>query len=363
MKITCANPLAQYHSNKEEINNAIQRVLDNGRYILGDEVNFFEEEFAKYIGVKYSVGVGSGTEAIHIALCACNIGVGDEVITVSHTAVATISAIELAGATPVFVDIENDFYTIDPKLVEAKITNKTKAIIAVHIYGQPVDMDILLELSKKHNLLLIEDCAQSHGAIYKSKKVGSIGDISCFSFYPTKNLGAIGDGGAICTNNDQLAAKCKHIREYGWVDRYHSFTSGWNSRLDEIQAAILRIKLKYLDQATKSRIEIADMYNKGLAGSEFKLPIVRNECQHVYHLYVIRCNNRAEIKQKLERNEIYPLIHYPIPIHLQKAYINKIQGSNELKQTEKISNEILSLPMYPELSEKEINVVIKTLIN
>jgi dTDP-4-amino-4,6-dideoxygalactose transaminase len=363
MKVICANPQAQYDSHKSEIDAAITKVLNNGRYILGEEVRLFEEEFAGFTGTNHVIGVGSGTEAIHVALRACDIGPGDEVITVSHTAVATVAAIELAGATPVFADIEPDYFTIDPQKIESLITGKTKAIIAVHIYGQPVNLDSLLTLARKFDLYLIEDCAQAHGAGYKEKMAGSIGDISCFSFYPTKNLGAIGDGGAVATNNGELADRCRQIREYGWVNRYLSDTSGWNSRLDEIQAAILRVKLKTLDADNKSRMRIADMYARALQGSEFILPVTRENCRHVFHLFVIRTAKRDELIAYLNSHDIFPLVHYPVPIHKQKAYLGKIKGADHLAETEKASAEILSLPMYPELSDNEVNYVIEKLLN
>jgi len=258
--ILCANPKAQYLSYRDDINSAIQRVLDSGWYILGEEVTQFEKEFAQFNTVSHAIGVGSGTEALHIALRAVDIGQGDEVITTAHTAVATASAIDLAGAKPVFVDIEPDFFTIDPDLIEDAITSKTKAIIPVHIYGQPCDMDAIMGIAKKHGLQVIEDCAQAHGATYKDKRVGTMGNIGCFSFYPTKNLGAIGDGGALVTNNNQLAEKIKFFREYGWEDRYISSKEGWNSRLDELQAAILRIKLKNLDKDNNLRQQHALAY-------------------------------------------------------------------------------------------------------
>ncbi len=358
MKVICANPRAQYLSHKIEIDEAISRVLNKDRYILGEEVQSFEKEFANFIGVKYAIGVGSGTEAIHIALKACNIGPGEEVITVSHTAVATVAAIELSGASPVFVDIEHDFFTMDPQKVEKLISGKTKAIIPVHIYGQPVNLYPILQIAKKNHLYVIEDCAQAHGAIYNGKRVGSIGDISCFSFYPTKNLGAIGDGGAIVTNNPDLAEKCRQLREYGWVDRYNSHISGWNSRLDEIQAAILRIKLKYLEADNQSRIQIALAYCNALQNTEFITPQIRENCNHVFHLFVIRSKNRDELISYLKANGIVALIHYPIPIHSQRAYLNKYRGSNDLTVTEYASNEILSLPIYPELAEREVNFIL-----
>jgi len=255
--ILCANPGAQYQAHKAEIDAAVARVLAGGWYILGEETRAFEAEFAAYIGVREAVGVGSGTDALQIALAACEIGAGDEVITVSHTAVATISAIEMAGATPVLVDIEPDFFTIDPAQIEAAITPRTKAIIPVHIYGQPANLDAVLEIASRHKLRVIEDCAQAHGAAFRGTRVGAHGDIACFSFYPTKNLGAIGDGGMVVTNDVALAERARLLREYGWAERYVSHISGRNSRLDELQAAILRVKLRRLDDDNQMRAQIA----------------------------------------------------------------------------------------------------------
>jgi dTDP-4-amino-4,6-dideoxygalactose transaminase len=356
--IFCSNPKAQYLSHKTEIDTAVKSVIDSGWYILGEEVKTFELEFASYIGVKYGIGVGSGTEALHIALCACGIGIGDEVITVSHTAVATVSAIELCGAIPVFADIEPDSFTLDVSKIENLITSKTKAIIPVHIYGQPTDMAAILKISTQYGLKVIEDCAQAHGAIYQGKKVGSFGDIACFSFYPTKNLGALGDGGMIVTNNVQLADQCKLIREYGWAERYISHLSGWNSRLDEIQAAVLRVKLKTLDADNQKRNDIARSYDENLKKLNIILPTKKNNISHVYHLYVIRLAARDGLMKFLKEKNIHPLIHYPVPIHLQKAYVGKIKGSDRLPETERAAKEILSLPIYPELSNEDVETVI-----
>ena len=358
--ILCANPKAQYLSYKDEIDTAISRVLEKGWYILGEEVKAFEEEFAKYNDIRHGIGVGSGTEALHLALVTCDVGKGDEVITVSHTAVATVSAIELAGAKPVFVDIEPNFYTIDPAKLGAAITQKTKAIIPVHIYGQPADMDPIVEIAERYSLKVIEDCAQAHGAKYNGKRVGSIGDIGCFSFYPTKNLGALGDGGMVVTNNARLAEKAKLLREYGWTERYVSHFAGWNTRLDELQAAILRVKLKYLDEDNSKRVRIAELYNKELEVCDIILPKQRKDSAHVYHLYVIRSERRDTLLTFLKGKGIGALIHYPVPVHLQPAY-RSLHGCDKLPETEKITKEIISLPIYPELSESDIQTTIKTI--
>ena len=354
--ILCSNPKAQYVSYKEEIDTAISRVLDSGRYILGGEVKAFEEEFSSFIGVSYGVGVGSGTEAIHLALASCGIGRGDEVITVSHTAVATVVGIELAGAKPVFVDIEPKYYTLDPFDLEKAITSRTKAIIPVHIYGQPVDMDPVIEISIKNGLKIIEDCAQAHGAKYKGRRVGSIGDIACFSFYPTKNLGAIGDGGMVVTNNLELFQKAKLLREYGWAERYVSDIPGWNTRLDEIQAAILRVRLKYLDSDNAARGHLADLYNKGLAECDLSLPSIRDNCRHVYHLYVVRSNKRDSLLNKLREKDIDCAVHYPVPVHLQPAYRHLANG--RLLETETAARKVLSIPIYPELQPVNVSMII-----
>lgn len=355
--ILCGNPLSQYISHKKEINAGINRVLQKGRYILGEEVRAFEEEFAGYIGVSYGVGVGSGTEALHIALAACGIGSGNEVITVSHTAVATVAAIELSGARALFADIEPDYYTLDPKKIESLLTPKTKAIIPVHLYGQPADLDFLLRIAKKNKLYLIEDCAQAHGARYKGKLVGSFGNMACFSFYPTKNLGGIGDGGIVVTNSRRLAEKARLLREYGWQQRNVSCIPGWNTRLDELQSAILRIKLKYLDEDNQKRSELAAFYNRQLADTGLVLPSVRQGCEHVYHLYVARSTKRDALQKILKEAGISAAVHYPVPVHLQPAYRVRFSGRGSLKETEKAAKEVVSLPMYPELRKSEIKKV------
>jgi dTDP-4-amino-4,6-dideoxygalactose transaminase len=357
--INFSSPKDQYLSHKNEIDTAIDGVLNSGRYILGDNVIQFENEFASFIGVPYAFGVGSGTEALHIALKAFNIGLGDEVITVSHTAVATIAAIRLCGAIPVFVDIEQDYFTINPECIKKAITKKTKAIIAVHLYGQPADMDSIMKLASEFNLKVIEDCAQAHGAKYNGKKVGSIGDAGCFSFYPTKNLGGIGDGGLITARDELIGMKIKLLREYGWKERYVSFIEGQNSRLDELQAAILRVKLKYLESDNGRRNKIASQYKVGLGRTDVLIPKVRNKTKHVFHLYVIRTKKREQLMDFLSKSSINVLIHYPLPVHLQPAYHKFVTSPLEI--TEKISHEILSLPIYPELSDEKVNYVIETI--
>jgi dTDP-4-amino-4,6-dideoxygalactose transaminase len=361
LMIPCSDPRAQYVSYKKEIDEAIRQVVEKGWYILGEEVKSFEAEFASFIGVAHGVGVGSGTEALHLAMKACGIGQGDEVITVSHTAVATIAAIELAGAVPVFVDIEHDFYTMDPDLLEAAITERTKAIIPVHLYGQAAEIEKICSIARTHHLRVIEDCAQAHGAVYKGKRVGAWGDISCFSFYPTKNLGALGDGGCIVTNDPELADRARFLREYGWTERYISSMRGWNTRLDEIQAAVLRVKLQGLDNDNALRRRIADEYAGRLADFEIFLPRCRQAGKHVYHLYVIRSEKRNELQAFLKSKGIGSLIHYPAPVHLQPAYQGRLPGADRLPQTERIVHEILSLPMYPEMTSQDAKTVAQTI--
>jgi dTDP-4-amino-4,6-dideoxygalactose transaminase len=359
--ILCANPKAQYLAYKPEIDEAIQRVLDRGRYILGEEVSNFEAEFASYLGVKHAIGLGSGTEAIHVALAACGIGPGDEVITVSHTAVATVAAIELTGATPVLVDIEPDFFTLDPLQFQAAITSRTRAVIPVHLYGQPANLEPIMEIARARNLRVIEDCAQAHGATYQGNRVGSYGDIACFSFYPTKNLGALGDGGMVVTSDAGLAERARLLREYGWAKRYVSHIAGWNSRLDELQAAVLRVKLRYLDQDNRKRARLADQYGEGLDDCTLVLPSARDNTTHAYHLYVVRSSKRDRMQVFLNDRGIGTLVHYPVPIHLQAAYDKRIPGGTVLQQTERAAQEVLSLPIYPELSDSDVQQVIESI--
>lgn len=359
--IFCGNPKAQYMAHKSEIDAAIQSVLQNGRYILGEETAKLEEEFSAYIGVDHGVGVGSGTEALHLALAACGVSKGDEVITVSHTAVATVAAIELIGARPVLVDIEPDYYTLDPDSLEAVVNARTKAIIPVHLYGQPANLKAILEISKRHNLCVIEDCSQAHGAIYQGKRVGAWSHMACFSFYPTKNLGAMGDGGMVVTSNDALAGKVRLLREYGWRERFISELPGWNSRLDEIQSAILRVKLKHLEEDNNLRRQWATLYMEGLTSCDVALPKVRPDSKHVYHQFVVRSSRRDALQKFLGDRGIGAQIHYPMAVHQQPAYCNRPGASTDLTNTEEAVKEILSLPVYPELTKGEVEKIIGTL--
>ncbi len=355
--IPCANPHAQYAVRREAIDAAVAQVLEKGRYILGVETESFEREFAEYLGVRYAIGVGSGTEALHLALRACNIGPGDEVITVSHTAVATVAAIELCGATPVLADIEPETLTIDPERIQPLIGPRAKAIIPVHLYGQPAELDAVRAVAARHGLRVIEDCAQSHGASYRGRRVGSWGELGCFSFYPTKNLGALGDGGMVVTDSTELAERTRLLREYGWGERYVSAIAGLNSRLDEIQAGVLRVKLRDLDADNEKRMRLARRYGERLEGAGITLPHCRVDRTHVYHLYVVRCERRDELKQFLARRDIGAMVHYPAPVHLQPAYRGRLRGHEHLKESERAAGQVLSLPMYPELRPEDVDTV------
>ncbi len=360
--ILCANPSAQFESYQTEIEKAALTVMRGNRYILGEEVKLLEKEFANYIGTTSAIGVANGTDAIELALRALDIGIGDEVITVSHTAVATVAAIESTGATPVLVDVEPQYYTLNSLQLDEVITPKTKAIIAVHLYGQPANLDLIVNFCKNNNLFLIEDCAQAHGAKYKGQRVGSIGDFGCFSCYPTKNLGAIGDAGLITTNNEELSIKVHMLREYGWSERISKF-SGRNSRLDELQAAILRVKLKYLDQDNAKRVELAKYYTEHLHNLPIQLPVMRKEVESVYHLFVIQTDKREKLINHLKVEGVQAGVHYSKPVHLHPAYQGRIVTANDMSVTENLTQRIISLPMYPELSVNNINKVIQVICN
>jgi dTDP-4-amino-4,6-dideoxygalactose transaminase len=360
-----SDPLASYLAHKSEIEAAIAKVLHGGWYILGEETDAFEREFAQFLGVRYAIGVASGTDALHLSLRACGIGPGDAVATVSHTAVATVAAIELTGAAPVLVDIDPLTFTMDPNRLEDTIkehqagwkpsaSGRLKAIIPVHLYGQPADMAAIGDIAQRYDIHVIEDCAQSHGASIGSLKTGAWGDVAAFSFYPTKNLGALGDGGAVATNDSELAERMRLLREYGWRERYISDLPGMNTRLDELQAAILRVRLPYLDQENARRRDLARLYDSFLSATTLLLPKVHADAHHVYHQYVVRSERRDVLRVFLKENAVGTLIHYPLPVHLQPAYQGRILiGAGGLEHTQRICQEILSLPMHPHISDEQ----------
>ena len=358
------DPRAAYLAHKEEIDLAIARVLASGRYILGAEVEAFDAEFAEYLGARYSIGVASGTDALELALRACGIHPGDVVLTVAHTAIATVAAIERCGGIPVFVDVDPQTFTLDPEPLEATLATDlpglAKAIVPVHLYGHPADMLAIRDIARRYDLFVIEDCAQAHGAAISDQKVGTWGDMAAFSFYPTKNLGAIGDGGSIVTNNEHLAEKAQQLRQYGWKTRYVSDSIGYNSRLDEIQAAILRVKLKYLASATKRRQQIAATYKALLSDVDICLPSERNDATHVYHQFVIQHQERDLLRSYFAQHNIATLIHYPLPVHLQPAFSHL---AKDLPETERLAKRVLSLPMHPGLRESNIEYITSTLIH
>ena len=355
--ILCGNPRAQYLAHRQEIDAAIRGVLEGGRYVLGREVEAFEREFAVYVGAGHGIGVGSGTEALHLALRACGIGAGDEVISVAHTAVATVAAIELSGAAPILADVEDAHGTLDPADLERRITPRTRAIIPVHLYGQAADMDPIREIARRHGVPVIEDCAQAHGARYRGRVLGGIGTLACFSFYPTKNLGAIGDGGMVVCSDPALARRVRQLREYGWIERDVSLIPGSNSRLDEIQAAVLRVKLRHLDADNAARARIAATYDEAFAKLDLVRPVTRAGCSHVYHLYVVRCAGRDALRRHLQDRGVAAGVHYPVPVHRQPAYLARFPEA--LPVTERAASEVLSLPVYPELGDDEVATVIE----
>jgi len=340
---------AQYASIKNEIDAAIARVIADTAFIMGREVRAFEEAFADYLGARFCIGVNSGTAALQLALMACGIGPGDEVIAPSFTFFATAEAISVLGAKPVFVDIDPVSYTIDAAQIEAAITPRTRAIIPVHLYGQAADLDPILAIAKRHKLRVIEDAAQAHGAEYKQKRVGALGDAGCFSFYPSKNLGAYGEAGAIVTNDEGLAQQLRLLRDHGSTSKYAHAIVGYNFRMEEIQAAVLNVKLPHLDGWNNLRREHAATYNDLLKDLGFALPREMDCARHVYHVYAIQTENRDDLQQRLTANGIQTGVHYPIPIHLQPAYLSLGYKPGDLPVTETLSQRVLSLPMFPEL--------------
>lgn len=361
MMIPLVDLRAQYNSIKEEIDEVISRVLNNTSFIMGNELEVFEGEFAGYCNTRYAIGVANGSDALILALLACGIGEGDEVITVPNTFIATSEAISHVGAKIIFVDVVPDTFNIDVSKIEDKITKNTKAIMPVHLYGQTADMDPLIILAKKYGLKIIEDAAQAHGAEYKGRKAGSIGDTACFSLYPSKNLGAYGDGGIITTNNEEIANKIKFLRNHGRTsEKYLHDMEGYSSRLDNLQAAILSVKLKYLDVWNDKRRENVLIYNRLLENlNSIVTPYVAEYCSHVYHLYVIQTKYRNDLREYLKSRGVATGIHYPIPLHLQPAYNHLEYKEGDFPITERVSQEILSLPMYPELGENQIIEIVE----
>ena len=358
MTIKFVDLKAQYLSIKDEFDAAIADVIDHTAFIGGEQVRLFEEEFAAFCGVKYALGVGNGTDALELALSACGIGRGDEVITVANTFAATVEAIVNQGAHPVLVGIDPRTYNIDVGKIEECITERTKAIIPVHLYGQPANMDPILEMARRHNLIVIEDAAQAHGAMYKGRVAGSMGDVACFSFYPGKNLGAYGDAGAVVTNNDEIASKIALLRNHGAVEKYVHKVVGRNSRLDGIQAAVLRVKLRHLREWNAARRERVGWYNELLSGLDVVTPNEPEWSEAVYHLYVIRVSQRDLVRQRLQEAGIETGIHYPIPLHLQPAFHYLGYKESDFETTEAYAGEILSLPMYAELTREQVEGIV-----
>ncbi|NTV83265.1 MAG: DegT/DnrJ/EryC1/StrS family aminotransferase [Bacteroidales bacterium] len=346
---------AQYKTIKDEIHAAINEVIENTAFAGGPFVAKFENEFAGFCGTKHAIGVGNGTDALWMSLVALGIGAGDEVITTPNTFIATAEAISLSGATPVFVDIDEKTHNMNPALIEAAITPKTKAILPVHLFGQPADMDPIMAIAEKHGLQVVEDACQAHGAEYKGKKAGSIGAVGCFSFYPGKNLGAYGEGGGIVTNDDALAAKMRMFRDHGQAKKYYHDIIGWNARLDGIQGAVLNVKLKYLNNWNDARRKHAQDYTAGLSSIEGVItPQEADYARHVYHIYAIRVQERDKFMAYLGEKGISSGIHYPIPLHLQNAYAFMQKGPGSFPVAEKCASEYVSLPMFAELTDEQV---------
>ena len=358
IKVPYLDLKAQYQSIKPEIEAVLARVLESGQFVLGSEVVVFEQDFAAYCGTTECIALNSGTSALHLALLAAGVGPGDEVITVPFTFVASVAAVLYTGARPVLVDIDPRSFTMDPAAVEAAITPRTKAILPVHLYGQPADMDPIIDVARRHRLVVIEDAAQAHGAKYKGRAVGSIGDLACFSFYPGKNLGAYGEGGAVTTNNVEYARTIRMLRDWGQDRKYHHTLRGYNYRMEAFQGAILGVKLRHLDRWTECRRAIVQQYNSQLADCDVRIPAEMPWAHHVYHVYTIRADDRDALQAALTAEGIQSGIHYPVPVHLQPAYSDLGYGAGAFPQSEKAAREVLSLPLYPELSSKSVTEVV-----
>lgn len=359
-----SSPGSEYRDHRIEINEAIARVLDSGLYILGREVEAFEEEFARYLGLGEAVGVAHGTDALELALRAVDVRPGDVVFTVSHTAVATVAAIERAGAVPILLDVDEKTFTMDPGRLEDALAvaspiagTRPKAVVVVHLYGHPAAMPAIVEVARGAGLHVVEDCAQAHGARLDGRMVGTFGDVATFSFYPTKNLGAFGDGGLVASDDPGVTSRVRELRQYGWRERYVSTTAGFNSRLDELQAAVLRVKLRHLEAGNERRRALASRYDSALGSATIRTPSVAAGAQHVYHQYVIRAIRRTELMAWLRDRGIATAIHYPVPIHQQPAYAGRLPLPRPLEITERLADEIVSLPMFPGLPDVDADRV------
>lgn len=362
MAVPLADLKAQYRSIKPEIDAAIAAVLDSGYFALGPAVESFERDFAGYCDTAHAVGVNTGTSALHVALLAVGVKPGDEVITVPFTFVATVAAIEYAGARPVLVDVDSDYFTMDPAALERAITPRTKAIVPVHLFGQPADMDAILDIARRHGLAVIEDACQAHGADYHGRRVGSLGDIGCFSFYPGKNLGAYGEGGAAVTNNPAHADAMRLLRSWGEKVRYEHRIKAFNYRMDGIQGAILGVKLRHLEQWTDTRRRHAEAYRQLLAGTAIRTPAERVDARHVYSLFTVRVQNRDAWRRYLGERQIQTAVHYPIPVHLQPAYRDLGYGAGDFPVAERLAQEVLSLPLFPEMTQAQIETVANAMV-
>ena len=361
--VLSSDPSASFTAKETAIRAALDRTLISGWYVLGKEVEAFEEEFATFHGKGFrSVGVGNGTDAIALALRALGLGQGEEVVTVSHTAVATVAGIEQAGCVPVFVDVDPCTRCMNPEELPQAISQETKAIVVVHLYGQPAPMPEILRFARERGLLVVEDCAQAHGASIGEQKVGTFGDAATFSFYPTKNLGALGDGGTILTADKAVADEARSLRQYGWNDRRESLTTGINSRLDELQAAILRAKLPELEADNELRRSLASRYLDRLGGSSLTLPSIAEEETHAMHLFVVESDNRDALLTHLRERGIGTAVHYPLPVHLQAAYRGRLRGADDLPVTETLGQRVLSLPLYPELPAEAVERTCKAIL-
>ena len=345
---------AQYAGIRDEINAAVQRVLDSAQFVLGDEVVAFERTFARYCGATDALGVNSGTSALHLALLATGVGAGDEVITVPFTFVATVSAICYTNARPVFVDVDPEYYTMDPSRLEAAITPRTKAIVPVHLYGQPADMDPILEIGARRGIPVIEDAAQAHGAEYHGRRCGSMGAVSAFSFYPGKNLGAYGEAGAVVSSTPEIVRTVRMLRDWGAARKYEHTLKGFNYRMDGIQGAVLGVKMKYIEAWTDARRSRAALYARHLHGLPMQLPTERPGCRHVYHVYTVRTRDRQRLQAALLERGIQTSVHYPIPVHLQPAHADLGYSRGDFPVSEQLADEVLSLPIYPELQDAQV---------